>query len=354
MTAQKVAELLIKERRPFNLEGIKDVLQKRNLEIEGSVDAFAQAVFEEGLRWTMRAIEAFWEVLGNGFSYEVSTQIERGLRNGERMLAWYNRELGGRVRIGLKNKVTATFYPSRPLPLHKFFLDVAVGDVRFSCNTWDVYGNLSNYYDFNVANDQVFFRDSSVRDVLKGVASLHPFLSFLGIEGVEAALRKLKELEEGESRIEGRYVLAKNGAHWLLKGGAILGNPTLDKAILAGGPVAFTFPGGDISFSARFPSEKEVTLKQLSIRWAGEAIYFDSVDLFSGHIFANNPIVDAIKAGLRQEFERLEYDEGSPLYKASPRMLAFLRAFMEHEDPLHALADREFRPYVVAEFFADF
>jgi hypothetical protein len=33
--------------------------------------------------------------------------------------------------------------------------------------------------------------------------------------------------------------------------------------------------------------------------------------------------------------------------------LAFLRAFVNHEDPLQALAGEEFRPYVVAEFFTD-
>jgi hypothetical protein len=66
MTAQKVAELLRKERQPFELEGIKEVLQKYKLEVEGSIDMFAQAVLKEGAGWTVKALEAFWEVLGVG------------------------------------------------------------------------------------------------------------------------------------------------------------------------------------------------------------------------------------------------------------------------------------------------
>ncbi len=121
---------------------------------------------------------------------------------------------------------------------------------------------------------------------------------------------------------------------------------------MAGGPVVLTFPEGEISFRTWF-SEDTVNLKQVSIRWAGETIYFDSGTPFYGYVFSQNPIVEAIKTGLDREFGRLEHGAKNSLYEASPRMLAFLRAFMAHEDPFQALADGEFRPYVVAEFFAD-
>jgi hypothetical protein len=62
---------------------------------------------------------------------------------------------------------------------------------------------------------------------------------------------------------------------------------------------------------------------------------------------------EAIKTGLNREFGRLEGGAKSPLYEASPRILAFLRAFAKHEDPFRALADGEFRPYMVAELFVD-
>jgi hypothetical protein len=34
-------------------------------------------------------------------------------------------------------------------------------------------------------------------------------------------------------------------------------------------------------------------------------------------------------------------------------MLAFLRAFANHEDPFEALAEGRFHPYATAELFAD-
>jgi hypothetical protein len=66
---------------------------------------------------------------------------------------------------------------------------------------------------------------------------------------------------------------------------------------------------------------------------------------------SKNPIVDAIKAGLNQTFERFRNGEENSLSEVSPKMLAFLKAFVDHENPLQALADRKLRPYVVAELF---
>jgi len=215
--------------------------------------------------------------------------------------------------------------------------------------------NFANYSGLHVVNDQVFFKEeigNDLEEALRTVKELRPFLLVLGIEGAEAAFRKLEGLKRGESYVEGFYILAKNDRFWLLKRGPILGDPTLDRAILAGEPVTLTFPGGEISFKAWF-SEDTVNLKQVSIRWAGETVYFDSGVHFYGYIFGKNPIVEAIKTGLDREFGRLEDGARSSLHESSPEMLAFLRAFVSHENPLQALAGGEFRPYVVAEFFTD-
>lgn len=169
---------------------------------------------------------------------------------------------------------------------------------------------------------------------------------------MKKAFWKLERLKEGESYVEEPYVLTRNQGYWLLKRGPILGDPSLDGAILAGEPVTLSFPGGEVSFRAWFSGDT-INLKQVSIRWAEEAVGFDSGVHFYGYAFGKNPILEAIKTGLDRELRRLEGGAKTPLYEASPRMLAFLRAFVNHEDPFRALADGEFCPYVVAEFFAD-
>jgi hypothetical protein len=352
MTAQEVAELLWAERQPFTLESVKEFLQKHSLEVEGEVDAFAQTVFEEALERTTRALKALWGVIGYGPYPEASAEIEGSLRNGGRVQAHYSVHSFYNRRVEVKTEGVGPIYlyPPTSLPFTDFSFNACVGRVDF--NGWSEY--KFHHDQLYVVNDQVFLREcvdnsSGLESALKNVARLRPLLSALGVEDIEEALRKLERLEIGESLIEGPYLLARNDLFWLLKRGSILGDPALDRAVLVGEPVTLTFPEGAISFSAWFPSSREITLKHAIIQWKGEMVYLDEVG--PGDIFAKNPIVDAIKAGLNQTFERFRNGEENSLSEVSPKMLAFLKAFVDHENLLQALADRKLRPYVVAELF---
>jgi hypothetical protein len=354
MTAEEVAELLRKELLPFTPERVKEVLQRRNLEVEGDLDAFTRAVLEEGVKWTTRALEGLWEGLGDAPSPRGMSTIEKWLSDGGRVRVSHLKTRGyppkgEEVRVEIRNKNEGLvdvilLHPPRPLPLFK----------GFSLSAWAGHLEFTSYAGLHVLDDRVFFQEedgNDLKEVLWIVTNWRSLFSALGLEDVEAALRKLERLKRGEVCTQGAYVLARNENFWLLKKGPILGDPALDRSIFLGEKTTLSFPGGAFSFRASF-SEDTLDLEEVSVRWGEETVYFSEA-LFYGHIFNRNPVVDAIKTGLEREFRKLESGGETPLHEASTRMLAFLRAFVNHEDPLRALADGEFRPYVVAEFFAD-
>jgi hypothetical protein len=94
----------------------------------------------------------------------------------------------------------------------------------------------------------------------------------------------------------------------------------------------------------------------LRIRWGEDEVFFAKDDrfFFSGHILSANPLTPALQEKLRRELRTIERSgELAPDYCGSctPKMLAFLRAFAEHEDPLGALAEGRFHVYATAELF---
>jgi hypothetical protein len=161
MTAQAAAELLRKELLPFTPEMVKEVLQGRNLEAEGGLSAFTQAVLEEGVRWTMKALDGFWEALGDAPSPRGVSTIEGWLRDGGRVRVSYLetrgyplRKEGVKVEIRNENENLVDvmeLYPPKPLPFSK----------GFTLNAWVGYLEFANYTGLHVLNDQVFFQRGS-------------------------------------------------------------------------------------------------------------------------------------------------------------------------------------------------
>ncbi len=159
MMTQMVAELLRKERQPFTPEAIRGVLQKHNLEAGGSVDTFVQAVFEEGARWTAKALEAFWEVLGDAPPPRKMSTIEECLHSGGLVVVSYLKTWGyppggAGVKVEVRREDKSLLdrielYPPSPPPFWKgFFLNAWIGHVNFA-----------NYSGLHVVNDRVFFKE---------------------------------------------------------------------------------------------------------------------------------------------------------------------------------------------------
>jgi hypothetical protein len=89
-------------------------------------------------------------------------------------------------------------------------------------------------------------------------------------------------------------------------------------------------------------------------RLGEEVIHFWKDGLSTGYPLDRDPVTKVVRFRVERAFdyhERSGYN--TPLKEASPKMLAFLRAFAEHEDPFRALAEGKLRPHVIAELFSE-
>jgi hypothetical protein len=217
-----------------------------------------------------------------------------------------------------------------------------------------------------VARGGAFLRSEDPDDLAKiqeGVRVMRPFLATMGLEDLEGAIGALWDLKEGESQHREPYVLARGGDFWVLKRGLILGDPVLDGRLFLGEDVEVTYPGGvGISLKAAHAGER-LYLYSLSFCLGEEVVVLAREEeapasftekKLSASFIEKNPLATITQRILRRELERLDWaGPASPLHGASPKMLAFLRAFADHEDPFEALAEGRFHLYTTAELFAD-
>ncbi len=213
---------------------------------------------------------------------------------------------------------------------------------------------------------RAFLRSENPDDLAKvqeGVRVMRPFLATMGLEDLEGAVEALWDLKEGESQYKEPYILARGEGFWALRRGLVLGDPRLDGKLLLGGEIEATYPGEvGISFRATHAGEW-LYLHDLSLSLGEEVIVFDRGEgvpasfvgrNLSASFIEKNPVATIIQRVLGPELERLDWaGPASPLHGASPKMLAFVRAFADHEDPFEALAEGRFHLYATAELFAD-
>jgi hypothetical protein len=230
--------------------------------------------------------------------------------------------------------------------------------------------------DLHAVNNRVLFEGEALGDVekaLKGVSALRPYFSRVGLADLEKVFLDLGNLEEGEARVEGPYLLAR-GERWFLRRGLMLGDPELDRDLVFGKPVTLSFPE-DVEFFLRASPKREgvqsppkLELLEVGIRFKGEAVRFGAhsspddpylraspfphVDLLQ-----DDPVFRAIQAGLEKGLMSLERGTHSPfrapLEACSSRMLAFLKVFVESKGPLRDLGEGRLQAYATAQLFAD-
>jgi hypothetical protein len=316
---------------------------------------------EKEFKWTAEAVYEFLRVL----ELPPSPDIEKQLR------------MGGMVQIrcpncksGAQKKAEVNLYsPGWTKPEEHFRFSPPeywpFREFTFYARTGRV--TLRTTPTLTLTEGRAFLRSGNLDDLAElqeGIWVMRPFLATMGLEDLEGAIGVLGGLREGESQYKEPYVMARGVDFWALRRGLILGDPLLDGKVLLGGDIEATYPGKvGISFKATHAGEW-LYLYNLSLSFGEEVVVFDRGEEtpasfieknLSASFIEKNPIATAIQRVLEPEFERLDWaGPASPLYGASPKMLAFLRAFAKHEDPFEALAEGRFHFYTTAELFADF
>lgn len=198
----------------------------------------------------------------------------------------------------------------------------------------------------------VYLRTSAkerLDEVLEGVRFLHPFLAEIGLSDLEWALEALSKLEEGESRQEGSYVLARRrdiSDIRVLRRGGIFWDPLQDGAFLAGETVSFSFPQeGALTLQGHFYQDK-VGLERASIRWRGAEVSLAGGRLRLGH--------SALEKDLASHLLRAALKEFAESVTLSVWISALAEEALEHDDPMRALMSEEVLERVPLRALAQF
>jgi hypothetical protein len=180
------------------------------------------------------------------------------------------------------------------------------------------------------------------------------FLAAMGLEDLEGAIEALRNLRERESLYKEPYTLARGEDFWVLRRNFMLGDPGLDGRVLLGGEIEAPFPGGvGISFKA-FHVGEWLHLYDLRVSLGEEAVFFGGKVGTPASFIEKNPVASVIQRTLERELEHTDRaGASSPLHGASPKTLAFLRAFAKHKNPFEALVEGRFHLYATSELFAD-
>lgn len=349
MLVQEVIRLLEEEMYAFWPRGITWIKRYYGLRID-NFDALAKEVMEEGIRQTMEAVEKLFEVL------EISlppSNLEEVLRKEGGVHVFFPRpsvglrELSVEISDPTSDKAEILRFPyRRPEALEGLVF-----------HGWAGAMSLFAPYGVNWRKGKAFVKAKSqehLEKALETAKALELFLSRIGLDGLPEALESLRGLKKGEARAEGEYALVRSEDFWVLRRGTVFGDLNVDRALLLGDELSFSFPEDiGIAFKAYWGLQ-DVVLPYLRFRLGKEVIELKNTARteFSASTLRSNPIVKAIQRGLKRQLKLFEADGPDRLVEeASPMMLAFLRAFAEHEDPFRALAEGRLRPHVLAQMF---
>ncbi len=204
---------------------------------------------------------------------------------------------------------------------------------KLSLSTWPGGALVVTVHGLHARRGYAFWMSAAPRqieEVLREVRSLAPFFAFMGLADLEGALLALGELGDGEARMWGPYVLAREGETRLLRRGSLFGNPSLDMAFFTGREVALSSPGG-VKLSVKAKVEERdsglyVGIEQGRLEWEGEEARFSSwgAEPISSADLLPDLLRSAMSAGLKP---------GDP----SPKMKALVDTLKESEDPIEAL-----------------
>ncbi len=347
---EEVIEFLENNRYSFTRESVQTLIKSHDLRPEGDPDALARMVVEEGLKRMIPPLNKLWDILG----IPPLSGVEEDLKGGKTVRVWCIRPATkGQERVEVSIAGGLGSGPSERLrfPFPSFLpenLDVTAGTGWITLYTSS--GLLAT-------NGRAFFKtnnQSYLEKALETANILRPALSAMGLPDIGDALGELQKLEHGEARMKGPYVLARMGSYWVLRRGLVLGDPQLDGRLLADQEVGLSFSGKTEVVFRFYWWGKEANLDYVRFRLGEETTYLWKDGLSTGYSLDLDPVTKVIQSRIERAFAYHERSgHGPPLNEASSKMLAFLRAFVEHKAPFQALAEGEFRPYFVAELFSE-
>ncbi len=342
---QKIAQFLEEEVRPFTLEGVERALQKCNLDVDAQ--SLAKEVVEEGVRRTLESLGGLWKMLGVSPVWEVEAALRQ---EGSLQAVCLNWRDGTWVSMTINQRHDLSF--SYPFPEYQ-------GPKGFVLHAWAGKVELNTYSGIYATRGRVFFSAcevEGVREALADAKALRPLLESMRIAGLDKAIEELASLGDGEARTTGEYLLARSGDIFALRRGGVLGDVALDGALLTQRDVALTFPWDvELSFKVEWLRGR-ASIHYLWIRWGEDEVSFVGAHQVPGNILSRDPLALVLRERVRCELKPIEVGKALVPERydwCSPKMLAFLRAFAEHKDPFHALAEGKLRPYVIAELFSE-
>jgi hypothetical protein len=295
------------------------------LGVEGDLEPLYRRVLAEGKRWQKAALDALCGILEVRLPPWAEERL-RDERTWEAVKVWFSP--GRRWQ-----KAFLKFFWDEGDAL-SFRLRRGYCSEKLSFAAWPGGALVVAVHGLYARRGYAFWMGTApwqIEEVLREVRSFAPLFAFMGLADLEGALLALGELGDGEARMWGPYVLAREGETRLLRRGSLFGDPGLDMAFfLAGREVVLSSPGGPrLSVKAKVKegdSGLHIGIERGSLEWEGEEVQFsswtrepiESVDLLP------DLLKGAMNAGLKP---------GHP----SPKMRALVDALKESEDPVGAL-----------------
>jgi hypothetical protein len=317
---------------PFTPEGIRKAAEDQGVVVD---EATAEETLEKARSRMIEVFNGLWET----FQVPPQTEVEECLRNGNMVRVRFRPKGGGTGEAHvatMDEEAMKVDLLSLPFPPER----EAPGE--FVMKAWRGYVALMALSGLAATKDGVFFRTEREKDLeeaLRDARALRPLFSAMGLPDLEEELKALKELPEGEARMEGPYFLNREGRFMTLRRGSLFGDNVLDKAFYAGQEVKGSFPGGVEITLKGWTDVLWLEFSKVQIRLEGEEARFSGTETpFFWDIFANNAVARAIQRGLKYELESPRSQE------LSPKMKEFIRAFLEHDDPFSALKEGRLLP----------
>jgi hypothetical protein len=329
-TVERTIQLLEEEPSPFTPERIAEALRKRGLEVGEDTRAFAERVLREGARHTAKLLEGLWEVL----EVPPPPEVEEALREGHRVEVHYPWHAGAQgegreVLVWLGGKDQALHFP---LPRHvrseAFSLKASTGRTRVRVGP----GLFAQREGASLLAHSLW----EVERALEEARALRPLFAALGLADLEGALEALLELEDGEARQEGPYVLAREGDTRVLRRGAVFQNPSLDGAFLLGREVRISFAEGvELFLEGGMLPEGWMGLRAGSLRWGEDLVHLARP---AGYAENRCTLSRLVLNGVRWRAKSHDF-----LYSPRTRaLLEELEGLGEEEDVLEVLKDKGF------------
>ncbi len=327
---EQMIRLLEEQAFPFTPREIEEAIRRHGLEVEGDLESFADEVQKEWAKRTAGILEGLWQVL----EVPPPPEVEEALLEGSRVEIHYPWPAGGHgggrgvlVWPGDEDR-TLLFRLPHHVRSEAFSLTVGAWQVRVKAGP----GLFARRKGASLLAHSPW----EVEQALEEARAFRPLFAALDLEDLEGALEALLGLEDGEARMWGPYVLAREGDARVLRRGALFQNPALDGAFLLGREVRISFPEGvELFLEGGMSPHGWIGLREGILLW-GE----DLVRLARPAGYADDPRAFSrlLLYGVRSRAKSHDF-----LYSPRTRaLLEELEGLDEGRDVLEVLRDRGF------------